>query len=65
MILFTILLAILLVVLLISLIVIVLTVGIGGIAFMLVFGDIIVCIFIVWLLTKLFSKKKKKDKKSK
>ena len=38
---------------------VVLSIGIGGATFIIVFGDVIVCIvLIVWLLTKLFKRNK-------
>lgn len=37
---------------------VVLSIGIGGATFIIIFGDIIVCIvLIIWLITKLFKKK--------
>ena len=54
MILFTILLLILLILIIIT----VLLVSIGGSAFIIVFGDVIVCIFIIaWILKKLITRK--------
>ena len=50
---------ILLLILLILTVVTVLAISIGGSAFIVIFGDVIVCIFIiVWIIKKIFFKKK-------
>ena len=58
MILFTILL-IMLFVLLIASAITILIMGIGGIAFVLAFGDIIICIYLVFIIIRHFIKRKK------
>ena len=50
---------ILLLSLLILSVLIILTIGIGGIAFILVFGDVIICIWIIVIIIKHFMKRKK------
>lgn len=50
---------ILLFALLILSVLVILTIGIGGIAFLLVFGDVIICIWIIVMIIKHFIKHKK------
>ena len=55
--------SILLLIVTILTVVIIISVSIGGAGFIIVFGDVIVCIaLLIWIIKKLFFNKNKKDK---